>query len=127
MGYNTTKTQRCNTAAGLGGVNPRSNGRTLHGSKQVINHIQTIIRNTNATKTSNMDNNESFDDFNGSTAGLQNMKQTNNFFTTDVKDTKGSVGTITGIQHHVPPPRLHTATGTNRVKNSFYNGFQPIN
>ena len=33
MGYNTTKTQRCNTAAGLGGANPRSNGRALHGSK----------------------------------------------------------------------------------------------
>ncbi len=91
----------------------------------MINHIQTIIRNTNATKTSNLDNNESFDDFNGSTGGLQ--KQTNNFFTTDVKDTKGSVGTITGIQQQVPPPRLHTATGTNRVKNSFYNGFQPVN
>lgn len=33
MGFNTTKTQRCNTAAGLGGANPRSNGRALHGSK----------------------------------------------------------------------------------------------
>jgi len=46
----------------------------------------------------------------------------NNFFTTDVKDPNGSVRAI-GIQKHIPPPRLHTATATNRVKNSFYNGF----
>jgi len=91
-GYHTTKTQRCNTAAGLGGANPRSNGRALHGSKQVINHIQTIIRNTNATKTSNIDNNESFEEFNGSTGGLKNLKQTNNFFTTDIKDSRALGG-----------------------------------
>lgn len=75
-GYLQNKTQRCSTAAASG--NPRNNVRAMQGSKQVINHIQTIIRNNGNPSN----NDESLEDINSKSNAVKN----NNFFTTDVRE-----------------------------------------
>ncbi len=120
------KTQRCNTAGNLGGSNPRSNGRILQGSKQVINHIQTIIRNNNGSiNTFEAKGDQSIDDFNVIGGTRMAGPKTNNFFTTEAKDIqKTSAISGTGFPITIArPPRLHTATGTNRIKSTFFIGF----
>ena len=56
--------------------------------------------------------------------------KTNNFFTTEAKGLdiqKPSAVSGTGYPIAVArPPRLHTATGTNRIKSTFYSGFQGL-
>ena len=46
--------------------------------------------------------------------------KTNNFFTTEAKDVP-RISALSGLGN--PAPRVHTATGTNRIKSSFYSGF----
>ncbi len=70
------------------GSNPRSRPG-LPGSRLVINHIQTIIRNSNSSTTNQQVTVEaqSFEEANGprmSNGAAPPMKYTNNFFTTDL-------------------------------------------
>lgn len=88
----------------------------LHGSKQVINHIQTIIRNNNGSINTLDADNSNEDTTNAA-------PKTNNFFTTEVKDgPRASAMSGSGVTSYLPL-RLNTATGTNRIKNNFFNGF----
>ena len=56
----------------------------------------------------------------GPATATGNGPKTNNFFTTEAKDISALSGL--GFPSN-PAPRVHTATGTNRIKSSFYSGF----
>lgn len=114
--FSAAKGPRCTTANGV----PRSSSnRGVIGSKQVINHIQTIIRNNNTSTDAN-------NIFHDMATGPNFVTHTNNFFTTEAVQKPGThiqsrpqTGNLTG-------GRLQTAGPTNRVKTSFYSGFQAL-
>jgi hypothetical protein len=63
------------------------------------------------------------------------IKQNNNFFTTDITSKPTGGATTNNIYHSRPQTgnhtaghgvRLHTANGTNRMKMTFYQGFQAL-
>ena len=88
--FSSAKVNRCPTA---GGNSRSTNGRIIPGSKQVINHIQTIIRNSNQS-TNEAD---SFYDTKTSEIHGNIIKHANNnFFTTELLH-KPSFNAIAGV------------------------------
>jgi hypothetical protein len=59
----------------------------------------------------------------GPATAIGHGPKTNNFFTTEAKDVP-RISALSGLGFPSnPAPRVHTATGTNRIKSSFYSGF----